>query len=200
MNTKYKNSIMFETEVIDSENENNVHRCKKRWRNNICSTSESEAGLIDDNTTETQCNTTWTSKNFAPTIHKFSSKNLGLKKEIGRSSKMIDYFELFFYQKLVEYIMRPIITRLKRAVTTWELKKTLEEMYCFFALSLLMTRNKKLTLHEYWSTDKFLNSNGRKVSATRRQGSPADNPMRLIDRHFPTFCKPKNRRRRCSRY
>ena len=36
---------------------------------------------------------------------------------------------------------------------------TLEEMYCFFALSLLMTRNKKLALHEYWSTDKYLRSN-----------------------------------------
>jgi len=34
---------------------------------------------------------------------------------------------------------------------------TLEEM-CFFALSLLMTCNKKLALHEYWSTDKYLRS------------------------------------------
>ncbi|XP_046827874.1 piggyBac transposable element-derived protein 4-like [Vespa crabro] len=29
-------------------------------------------------------------------------------------------------------------------------------MYCFFALSLLMTRNKKLALHKYWSIDKYL--------------------------------------------
>ena len=57
MSTKHKNSIMFETEVTDSENENNVHRCKRRRRNNICSTSESEAELIEDNTKDTQWNT-----------------------------------------------------------------------------------------------------------------------------------------------
>lgn len=34
-------------------------------------------------------------------------------------------------------------------------------------------------------------------NATGRHGKPADNPMRLTDRQCPTFCKPKNRRRRC---
>lgn len=67
MSTKHKNSILFETEAIDSENENNAHRCR-RGRRNICSTLESEAELIDENTTDTQCNTTW--------IHKFSSNIL----------------------------------------------------------------------------------------------------------------------------
>lgn len=32
-------------------------------------------------------------------------------------------------------------------------------MYYFFALSLLMSRNKKLTLQKYWSKDKYLQSN-----------------------------------------
>ena len=32
------------------------------------------------------------------------------------------------------------------------------ELYCFFAVSLLMTRNKKLSLAEYWSKDKLLRS------------------------------------------
>jgi len=83
MSTKHKKSIMFETEVTDSENENNVYRCK-RQRRNICSTSESDAELIEGNTKDTQCNETWTSKNFTPKIHQFSSKNSGLKKKIGK--------------------------------------------------------------------------------------------------------------------
>ncbi|KAL2731772.1 piggyBac transposable element-derived protein 4-like [Vespula squamosa] len=37
-------------------------------------------------------------------------------------------------------------------------------------------------------------------NATGRQSRPANNPMRLTDRHFPTFCKPKNRRWKCSCY
>lgn len=32
-------------------------------------------------------------------------------------------------------------------------------MYCFLALKLLMSRNKKLTYSEYWSNDKLLRSN-----------------------------------------
>jgi len=35
---------------------------------------------------------------------------------------------------------------------------TLSEIYCFFAVSFLMTRNKKLSLGEYWSVDKLLRS------------------------------------------
>ncbi|KAK2578996.1 hypothetical protein KPH14_012658 [Odynerus spinipes] len=35
---------------------------------------------------------------------------------------------------------------------------TVSELYCFFALSFLMTRNKKLSLVEYWSKDILLHS------------------------------------------
>ncbi|XP_017889204.1 piggyBac transposable element-derived protein 4-like, partial [Ceratina calcarata] len=35
---------------------------------------------------------------------------------------------------------------------------TLSEIYCFFSVSFLMTRNKKLSLGEYWSRDKLLRS------------------------------------------
>jgi hypothetical protein len=34
----------------------------------------------------------------------------------------------------------------------------LSELYCFFAVSLLMTRNKKLSLPEYWNKDILLRS------------------------------------------
>lgn len=34
----------------------------------------------------------------------------------------------------------------------------LSELYCFLAVTLLMTRNKKLSLAEYWSKDKLLRS------------------------------------------
>lgn len=82
---------------------------------------------------------------------------------------------------------------------------TLQEMKCFFELSLLMTRNKKLTLHEYWSTDKFLHSSIfsevmtkdrylwilQMIHFTRQQG-PADNRLYkisdLINMLRKSFC------------
>lgn len=35
-------------------------------------------------------------------------------------------------------------------------RTVLSEMYCFFTVSFLMTRNKKLSLVEYWSVNKLL--------------------------------------------
>jgi len=194
MSTKHKKSIIFETEVTDFENENNIYRCK-RQRRNICSTSESDAELIEDNT---QCNETWTSKNFTPKIHQFFSKNSGLKKKIGKSSKIIDYFELFICQELVEYIVDETnYYSAQKSNNNMDTQKitTLEEMYCFFALSLLMTRNKKLALHEYWSTDKYLRSSIfseimtrdrylwilQMIHFTRQQGSADDRLYKISD-------------------
>lgn len=94
-----KKNIIFQNEITDSENnsneenENNFHLHKRR-RRNICSTSESKTELIEDEA-DTYCNITWTSNNFMPKIHQFSSRNSGMTKKMRRSSKIIDYFELF---------------------------------------------------------------------------------------------------------
>lgn len=109
MYTENKKSIMFQNEVTDSENdsdeenENNFH-LRKRRRRNICSTSESETELIEDEAKDTYCNIKRTSNNFIPKIHQFCSRNSGITKKMRRSSKIIDYFELFISQELVEYI------------------------------------------------------------------------------------------------
>lgn len=55
--------------------------------------------LIDDEAKDAYCNISWTSNNFIPKIHQFSSK---MSKKISRSSKIIEYFELFISQELVE--------------------------------------------------------------------------------------------------
>jgi hypothetical protein len=68
IHTRNKKSIMFQNGITDSgndsnsENENNFHLCKRR-RRNICSTSESETELTDDEAKDAYCNI-WTSNNF----------------------------------------------------------------------------------------------------------------------------------------
>ncbi|XP_066600736.1 piggyBac transposable element-derived protein 4-like [Prorops nasuta] len=87
-------------------------------------------------------------------------KDSGIKGNISRSAKMLDYFQLFVSEELVGLIVR-------ETNEYWEQKndninnsdKTgIAKLYCFFAVSFLMTRNKKLALVEYWSKDKLLRS------------------------------------------
>jgi len=62
-------------------------------------------------------------------------------------------------KELIEYIV-------EKTNNHWQQKNNnnliagteLSELYCFIAVSFLMTRNKKLSLAEYWSRDKLLRS------------------------------------------
>lgn len=118
----------------DSDNENEINVIPHRNRRAICSTSESE-------------------------IHNFTVANSGIKRNINRSEKILDYFQFFVSEELVELIVR-------ESNQNWSRKNNnnvnmsdgtvLAELYCFFAVTLLMTRNKKLSLAEYWSKDKLL--------------------------------------------
>lgn len=82
-------------------------------------------------------------------------------------SSQLDFFELFFTKEFGENITLESnrqFTYLKEQDTEFMKKNkhpkevTLNEMYTFFGLSLLMTRCKKLRLHEYWSTDPLLST------------------------------------------
>lgn len=144
---------MFENGLTDTQkNENNFNLPKRRRRNNICSTSESESESIENDAQNTDCNITWKSKNLKPKIHPFSTRNSGIKKEIPRSSPIIDYFELFISEELVQYVVDETnyywAQKYNNNLDTQK-NTTVDELYSFFALSLLMTRNKKLTIQEY---------------------------------------------------
>lgn len=84
----------------DDENENNFTLRKKR--RNIRSTSESEAEK--DEKDDINCHT-WTTKTFIPKIHQFTQEDSGIKKNITRLVKAIDYFELFVSEEVVQFIV-----------------------------------------------------------------------------------------------
>lgn len=120
--------------------------------------SESEGEKIEANNSNCEI---WTSERFVPKIHKFTSKDSGIKGDISRSAKILDYFQFFVSEDLVELIANEtnVYWSRKNNNTRSNSEKTaLAELYCFFAVSFLMTRNKKLSLLEYWSTDKLLRS------------------------------------------
>jgi hypothetical protein len=85
---------------------------------------------------------------------------------VNQNSSELEFFLLFFTEALVQLIAdecnrfymdiiqnasATISSRLSRWTDT-----NLEEMFCFFAICMLMTRVKKLKISEYWSTDVLL--------------------------------------------
>ncbi|CAK9832770.1 hypothetical protein ANTRET_LOCUS9554, partial [Anthophora retusa] len=72
-----------------------------------------------------------------------------------------NYFQLFVSEELVELIVREsnqYWSRKNNNNVNMSDGTVLPELYCFFAVTLLMTRHKKLSLAEYWSKDKLLRS------------------------------------------
>jgi len=133
-----------------------VNVIRHRNRRAMCSTSESEAEEIEAH--DSNCEV-WASKTFVPKIHKFAVADSGIKRNISRSAKILDYFQLFISEELVELNARETNQYWSRKNNNNVNKSNvLAELYCFFAVSFLMTRNKKLSLAEYWSTDKLLRS------------------------------------------
>ncbi|EFN67636.1 PiggyBac transposable element-derived protein 4, partial [Camponotus floridanus] len=96
---------------------------------------------------------------FIPKIHQFTPEHTGIIPNIIRSAKIIDFFQLFVSEKFVQFIVNETneYWSKKNNNNMKDTEKTiLPELYCFFAVSFLMTRNKKLSLVEYWSVDKLL--------------------------------------------
>ncbi|KAI4478521.1 hypothetical protein M0804_011844 [Polistes exclamans] len=142
----------------DSDLENQINVIPRRNRRAIYSTSESETEQTE---TQDDNSEVWTSKTFVPSIHQFAVADSGIKKNINRSAKILDFFQLLLSEELVELIAREsngYLARKRNNNVNISEGTGLDELYCFFAVSLLMTRNKKLSLGEYWSKDKLLRS------------------------------------------
>lgn len=129
---------------------------RKKRRLNVLSTLDS--GEIENNNTQRTIlpNIIWTTEKCSPKIHDFTIQNSGIQADINYSWKIINYFQLFVSEELVEYIAEKTNNywRQKNVIADTELS----ELYCFIAVSFLMTRNKKLLLTEYWSKNKLLRS------------------------------------------
>ncbi|XP_060862212.1 piggyBac transposable element-derived protein 4-like [Metopolophium dirhodum] len=109
----------------------------------------------------------WKSGPFKPNIHEFDSSESGIKKiefELGENSPVIDFFECFFTPSLLGKVAFETNRYYRQNTENQDLgdrdkrwyDTTSEEMYLFIAINMLMARNKKLELQEYWSTDPLL--------------------------------------------
>ncbi|XP_046837276.1 piggyBac transposable element-derived protein 4-like [Vespa crabro] len=147
----------------DKENKYNLAYRKRRRYNPVFSTSESEEAEKPELRIDTPSSIKWTSKKPSPKIHDFTSHHSGVVGDnLNHSSKILDYFRLLFSEDLVKFIVERTnnywCRQLKRDQLDASEEMDVDELYCFIAASLLMTRIKKISLKEYWSEDKLLRS------------------------------------------
>ena len=101
----------------------------------------------------------WTQKVFKPVIHKFNNKNSGVKVNINRKSSILDIFEIFISEELIEFIVErsnKYYENDTRSNVHNFAATTVPEIYNFLAVTMLMSRVRKVSLAEYWSKDKLI--------------------------------------------
>jgi hypothetical protein len=109
----------------------------------------------------------WHSGAFKPVIHAFDDSASGIStNEIQDEPTALDIFRCFFSQEIMQEIASEtnkyyqFVTDKIPPSTGSRLQKwghtTVEELYVFLAVTMLMVRTKKLTILEYWSTDPLL--------------------------------------------
>lgn len=105
----------------------------------------------------------WREQDLKPEIHQFDSSHSGCSPASGlnANSSELDCFQQFFGEDIVQYIaeqsniyfeflssqgIHPTASRLHRFNNT-----NYKEMYCFFAINLLMAQVKKHSINAYWT-------------------------------------------------
>lgn len=161
---------IFDESEVDSEIENalnkNASRTQKKRKLQRRIVSSPKSSDSDSPLQATFKDIVWMHKNLKPKIHKFNPRNSGITTQINRRATTLDYFQLFFSEKLVAFVVKRTneyrTHKMKNFMCSFvkphEQATTLNEMYCFLAIRLLMTRVKKLHYNEYWSKDKFLHT------------------------------------------
>ncbi|XP_031338615.1 piggyBac transposable element-derived protein 4-like [Photinus pyralis] len=142
---------IIDEDIVDEANE---------IPNDIRDDDDSQEGNPGGNETDhSDINITWTKNNFQPILHTFNSSYSGIQGDVlNQASKEIDYF----FNLITEDVTDLIITETNRYARQQDEKKwkdiDLPELSIFLALTMLMSRNKKLDMKEYWSKDPLLNS------------------------------------------
>lgn len=152
--------ILDATMEIDSDFELSDNDCEPT---DLVSDTDSEPELNDENDTDFQ--SSWSPGPFIPIVYEFEEFASGVNPDtmLTENSPIIDFFEHFLSRKLMEsivnetnkffqYNMRTKEFKDKSRIHKW-VDTTIEEMYVYFSLSMLMTRNRHLTVEEHWSTD-----------------------------------------------
>ncbi|UYV76718.1 hypothetical protein LAZ67_14001866 [Cordylochernes scorpioides] len=103
--------------------------------------------------------------NYDPIIFSFDRSNSGLQVDTCRLEKELDFFEIFININFLEMIAVETNKYAKYLIDTIEFSKfsrmnrwvdtNYHELFVFLAICFLMTRNKKVSLKEYWSTNQL---------------------------------------------
>lgn len=132
---------------------------------------------------------------FQPKVHQFDSGKSGIQKEfeLNSNSTILDFFEALvtpFLLGKVAYETNEYFRQTNESHNIMSSRNkswydtTSEELYLFISVHMLMARNKKLEIADYWSTDPLLYSPifGKTMSRNRFQ---------LLLRYIH-FCNNKN--------
>lgn len=104
----------------------------------------------------------WSAQNLIPKVFNFDENLPGIKAIIDDKSSILEIFQLFFSENMLKHIVGKTnnyyTTKTSHSKCSWLIawKNTVSEIYRFFALSMLISRVRKLSIDEYWSTDELL--------------------------------------------
>lgn len=131
-------------------------------------TDNEDVSGTNERTANEVVDSTWSSTSFEPRVEPFDDFSAGINMgtHLNKNSKEVDYFLYFMDFELVNLIAQQtnrfhnffvlntdlrVYSRLKRWYDV-----TVPELYIFFTITMLMTRNKHLRIEEHWSTDPLL--------------------------------------------
>jgi hypothetical protein len=107
----------------------------------------------------------WEDGDFEPEEITFDTTKVGIQKEYHALSNIIDFVKTFLCEELIELIViesnrhyQQIVQSKKSPYSRlrhWR-ETNINEMYTFLAVYMLMVRNQKVSVSEYWSTDRLL--------------------------------------------
>lgn len=107
----------------------------------------------------------WEDGDFEPEEITFDTTRVGIQKEYHALSNIIDFVKTFLCEELIELIViesnryyQQIVQSKKSPYSRlrhWR-ETNVNEMYTFLAVYMLMVRNQKVSVSEYWSTDRLL--------------------------------------------
>lgn len=121
--------------------------------------TEKEDSIEEDRNRKeySELNITWTKNVFIPQKFDFDGSNSGVRdNSLQENSLEIDYFFNLFTEDIAEcIILESNRFALQRQEKKWK-DLDLPEFYIFISITMLMSRNKKLSINEYWSKNVLL--------------------------------------------
>lgn len=154
---------------VASETEERVplyNRSRRHLR--IFSTSSEEDEGLQENVNSISNYTaekfSWSKKHFVPKLYDFDDSNSGIRVHLSEISTALDALKIFFSEELITRICEKTnnfhknlaqtkIHAVHSRVNNWT-DTSPSEIYLFIAITMLMSRMKKTSIREYWSTDK----------------------------------------------